>query len=90
MRLKYFLMETAGNACVLIFRRQGFANVLAQDKKWFDKGENATDSSEGWGRNLVLAIMGVLLICYGDGWVGNVVVRLIFTRIMHCQTSPFG
>jgi ATP-binding cassette subfamily B (MDR/TAP) protein 1 len=26
---------------VLCIRRQGFANFLAQDKKWFDKGENA-------------------------------------------------
>jgi ATP-binding cassette, subfamily B (MDR/TAP), member 1 len=41
MGFKYFIMETAGNAWVLRIRRQGFANVLAQDKKWFDKGENA-------------------------------------------------
>jgi hypothetical protein len=33
-------METAGNAWVLRIRQQGFANILAQDKKWFDKGEN--------------------------------------------------
>jgi ATP-binding cassette subfamily B (MDR/TAP) protein 1 len=38
MDLKYFLMETAGNAWVLCIRGQGFANVLAQDRKWFDKG----------------------------------------------------
>jgi ATP-binding cassette subfamily B (MDR/TAP) protein 1 len=41
MGLKYFIMEAAGNAWALRIRRQGFANVLAQDKKWFDKGENA-------------------------------------------------
>jgi ATP-binding cassette subfamily B (MDR/TAP) protein 1 len=40
MSLKYFLMETAGNAWVLRIRRQGFANILAQDKKWFDNGED--------------------------------------------------
>jgi ABC transporter transmembrane region len=39
MGLKYFLMEATGNAWVLRIQWQGFANVLAQDKKWFDKGE---------------------------------------------------
>ena len=62
---KYFLMETAGNAWVLRIRRQGFANVLAQDKKWFDKGENAgvrlvqtlvKDGDDA--RNLVAVVMG--------------------------------
>jgi hypothetical protein len=38
MGLKYFVMETAGNAWALCNWRQGFVNVLTQDKKWFDKG----------------------------------------------------
>jgi ATP-binding cassette subfamily B (MDR/TAP) protein 1 len=51
MGLKYFIMETAGNAWALRIRRQGFANVLAQDKKGGERGcETGADASEGWGR----------------------------------------
>jgi hypothetical protein len=71
MGLKCFPMETAGNTWVLRIRRQGFANFLAQDKKWFDKGENAGVRLEkmlvrddAW--NLV--DYGTRLRGYGDGW----------------------
>jgi ATP-binding cassette subfamily B (MDR/TAP) protein 1 len=79
MGLKYFIMETEGNAWVLRIRRQGFANVLAQDKKWFDKGENGgvrlvqklvKDGDDAG--NLVVLIMGqgcVVIAMVGMGLV---------------------
>jgi len=84
MGLKYFLMETAGNAWVLRIRRQGFANVLAQDKRWFDKGENAAgvrvvqtivkDGDDA--RDLVSVVMGqgcVVVAMVGVGLLWAVV-----------------
>jgi ATP-binding cassette subfamily B (MDR/TAP) protein 1 len=41
MGLKYFLMETSAMAWVTRIRKQSFALVMAQDKKWFDKLENS-------------------------------------------------
>jgi ATP-binding cassette subfamily B (MDR/TAP) protein 1 len=63
--LKYFLMETAGNTWVHRIRKLAFGNVLAQDKKWFDKAENSgvgivqtlvKDGDDA--RNLVAVVMG--------------------------------
>jgi ATP-binding cassette, subfamily B (MDR/TAP), member 1 len=79
MGLKYFLMETAGNAWVLRIRQAGFGKVLAQDKRWFDKSENASvkvvqtlvkDGDDA--RNLVAVVMGqgcVVLAMVGVGLV---------------------
>jgi ABC-type multidrug transport system fused ATPase/permease subunit len=41
MGLKYFVMETAGAKWVERIRPLVFTKVLAQDKKWFDRTENA-------------------------------------------------
>ncbi|KAH8833741.1 P-loop containing nucleoside triphosphate hydrolase protein [Flagelloscypha sp. PMI_526] len=40
--IKYFTMETIAMSWVTSARKQGFARVLAQDKEWFDKSENAS------------------------------------------------
>jgi ATP-binding cassette subfamily B (MDR/TAP) protein 1 len=72
MGLKYFIVETAGNAWVLRIWCQGFTNFLAQDKKWFAKGENAGVRLEKmlvrddlW--NLVAVIMGQGCVVVGSG-----------------------
>jgi ATP-binding cassette subfamily B (MDR/TAP) protein 1 len=39
--LKYFIMETSGMIWVTRIRKLCFKNILAQDKKWFDKSENS-------------------------------------------------
>jgi ATP-binding cassette subfamily B (MDR/TAP) protein 1 len=92
MGLKYFIMETAGNAWVLCIRRQGFANVLAQDKKWFDKGENAgvrlvqtlvKDGDDA--RNLVTLIMGQG--CVGIAMVG---MGLVWAMVRGWQLTLVG
>ncbi|THH19333.1 hypothetical protein EW146_g1804 [Bondarzewia mesenterica] len=41
MGLKYFTMETTAMAWVTKIRKMCYGFVLAQDKKWFDKAENA-------------------------------------------------
>ncbi|KAF8218496.1 hypothetical protein L208DRAFT_1373942 [Tricholoma matsutake] len=62
--LKYSLMGTAGNARVLR-QRQGVVNVLAQDKKWFDKVDMRVvqtlvkDGYDAW--NLVVVIICVVM-----------------------------
>jgi ATP-binding cassette subfamily B (MDR/TAP) protein 1 len=38
---KYFVMETSGAIWVTRVRNACFKNVLAQDKKWFDRSENS-------------------------------------------------
>ena len=79
MGLKYFLMETAGNAWVLRIRRRAFASVLAQDTRWFDRGANARaglvqtlvkDGDDA--RGLVAVVLGqacVVLAMVGVGLV---------------------
>jgi ATP-binding cassette, subfamily B (MDR/TAP), member 1 len=94
--LKYFLMETAGNTWVLHIRRQGFTNVLAHDKKWFDMGENAgvrlvqTLVKDGdYARNL-LALVGVGLVwAMVRGWQLTLVgmVAPVFSGIMALQAA---
>ncbi|TDL27874.1 P-loop containing nucleoside triphosphate hydrolase protein [Rickenella mellea] len=39
--LKFFIMESAAMAWVTSIRKKCYAIILAQDKKWFDKSENA-------------------------------------------------
>lgn len=41
MGLKYFTMETTAMAWVTRIRKACYARVLAQDKRWFDRSENA-------------------------------------------------
>lgn len=38
---KYFLMETVAMSWITKIRKISFGNVLAQDKKWFEKEENS-------------------------------------------------
>ena len=66
MGSKYFLLETSSNAWITHIRRHAFRNVLAQDKKWHDRGgENAgvrvvqtmvKDGDDA--RNLVAVVLG--------------------------------
>jgi ATP-binding cassette subfamily B (MDR/TAP) protein 1 len=92
MGFKYFLMETAGNAWVLRIRRQGFANVLAQEKKWFDKRENTSvrlvqtlvkDGDDA--RNLVAVVMGE-----GCVVVAMVGVGLLWAMVRGWQLTLVG
>lgn len=80
MGLKYFIMETSGNAWVFQIRKRAFSNVLLQDKKWFDRDDNAgvkivqtlvKDGDDA--RNLVSVVMGqgcvvFSMLCVGLLW----------------------
>jgi ATP-binding cassette subfamily B (MDR/TAP) protein 1 len=90
--LKYFLMETAGNTWVLRIRKLAFGNVLAQDKKWFDRAENAgvrivqtlvKDGDDA--RNLVAVVMGQA--CVVAAMVG---VGLLWAMVRGWQLTLVG
>jgi ATP-binding cassette subfamily B (MDR/TAP) protein 1 len=92
MGFKYFLMETAGNAWVLRIQQQAFANVLAQEKKWFDRRENTSvrlvqtlvkDGDDA--RNLVAVVMGE-----GCVVVAMVGVGLLWAMVRGWQLTLVG
>ncbi|KAJ6496976.1 P-loop containing nucleoside triphosphate hydrolase protein [Mycena vitilis] len=67
--LKYFLMETTSMSWITKVRKACFERVLAQDKKWFDKPENAPvrlvqvlikDGDDA--RNLIAVVLGQLAV----------------------------
>ncbi|KAJ7673984.1 P-loop containing nucleoside triphosphate hydrolase protein [Mycena polygramma] len=67
--LKYFLMETTSMSWITKVRNACFERVLAQDKKWFDKSENAPvklvqvlikDGDDA--RNLIAVVLGQLAV----------------------------
>ncbi|KAJ6597005.1 P-loop containing nucleoside triphosphate hydrolase protein [Mycena vulgaris] len=67
--LKYFIMETASVSWITKVRKACFKLVLAQDKKWFDKSENAPvrlvqvlikDGDDA--RNLIAVVLGQLAV----------------------------
>ncbi|KAJ7063391.1 P-loop containing nucleoside triphosphate hydrolase protein [Mycena amicta] len=67
--LKYFVMETTSVAWITRMRKTCFSNVLAQDKKWFDKTENSPvrlvqvlikDGDDA--RNLIAVVLGQLAV----------------------------
>ncbi|KAF8625845.1 hypothetical protein AX17_006741 [Amanita inopinata Kibby_2008] len=66
---KYFIMESRGMAWITRIRKYALAKILAQDKKYFDKEENAPsrlvqtlvkDGDDA--RNLVSVVMGQCLV----------------------------
>jgi ATP-binding cassette subfamily B (MDR/TAP) protein 1 len=67
--LKYFIMETTSMSWITKVRKACFERVLAQDKKWFDKAENAPvrlvqvlikDGDDA--RNMIAVVLGQLAV----------------------------
>ncbi|KAJ7046909.1 P-loop containing nucleoside triphosphate hydrolase protein [Mycena alexandri] len=67
--LKYFVMETTSMSWITKVRKASFERVLAQDKKWFDKAENAPprlvqvlikDGDDA--RNMIAVVLGQLAV----------------------------
>ncbi|KAJ7172361.1 P-loop containing nucleoside triphosphate hydrolase protein [Mycena filopes] len=67
--LKYFVMETTSMSWITKVRKASFERVLAQDKKWFDKPENAPsrlvqvlikDGDDA--RNMIAVVLGQLAV----------------------------
>jgi ATP-binding cassette subfamily B (MDR/TAP) protein 1 len=92
MGLKYFVMETAGAKWVERIRTLAFTKVLAQDKKWFDRTENAPtqlvqtlikDGDDA--RSLIAVVLGQFCVV-----IAMVGIGLIWALIRGWQLTLVG
>ncbi|KAF7305096.1 hypothetical protein MKEN_01224800 [Mycena kentingensis (nom. inval.)] len=90
--LKYFVMETTSVAWITRMRKACFGSVLAQDKKWFDKPENAPvklvqvlikDGDDA--RNLIAVVLGQLAVVTSMLGIG-----LIWALVLGWQLTLVG
>ncbi|KAJ7125492.1 P-loop containing nucleoside triphosphate hydrolase protein [Mycena crocata] len=90
--LKYFTMETTSMAWITRVRKTSFELVLAQDKKWFDRPENAPvrlvqvlikDGDDA--RNLIAVVLGQLAVVTSMLGVG-----LIWSLVKGWQLTLVG